>query len=245
MQTVLPLYFKHSNFSSFGKISSNFVCGFHLSLLKLTSVWLARQLNFYGFRKLRSEAILTSELDPRTADYIRFYHEHFQRGKPQLLSNIKRATKAEQHSKDDLESLKQEVVSLREELQAVKSEYNGKIAELSYECNRRITSMNAEYDKLALFVQQSLGVAAAAVASSRTVLSSPQPPSASGGVPDLLHSLSHAAAMTLQTQMRPPANMPSPTSAEQTRAATNKRSPLDTTANGSNKKPHPSDTDNV
>jgi hypothetical protein len=191
------LYFKHSNFSSF-----------------------ARQLNFYGFRKLRSEAILTSELDPRTADYIRFYHEHFQRGKPQLLSNIKRATKAEQHSKDDLESLKQEVLSLREELQGVKSEYNRKITELSYECNRRISSMNAEYDKLALFVQQSLG--AVAVASSRP------PPN----VPDLLHSLSHAAALTLQTQMPP---------GEKKRPAGQRTS--DT--NVSKKKPPTADSDHV
>lgn len=91
--------------------------------------------------------------------------------------------------------------------------------------------MNAEYDKLAFFVQQSLGVAA--------VASSAHQQPAVGGVPDLLHSLSHAAAMTLQ--MRPPAALSSPTSVDKKRAAT-KRSPSDE-ANGSNKKPHPSDTD--
>ena len=94
--------------------------------------------------------------------------------------------------------------------------------------------MNAEYDKLAYFVQQSLGVAAAASLP-------PQQPSAGGvPVPDLLHSLSHAASMTLQ--MRPPAALPLPTNAAEQKRAACKRSPSDA-ANETNKKPHPSDTD--
>lgn len=38
------------------------------------------------------------------------------------------------------------------------TDYDRKLAELSYECNRRISSMNAEYDKLAALVQHFLGV---------------------------------------------------------------------------------------
>ena len=37
------------------------------------------------------------------------------------------------------------------------ADYDRKLAELSYECNRRISSMNAEYDKLASLVQHALG----------------------------------------------------------------------------------------
>lgn len=131
---VLPLYFKHSNFSSF-----------------------ARQLNFYGFRKLRSDPILTSDVDPCTSCYVRFYHEKFQRGKPELLQHIKRATKADQHSKDDIESLRNELAELKDSLRITTEEYDRKLADLSYECNRRITAMNAEYDNLAALVHRLLG----------------------------------------------------------------------------------------
>jgi len=174
---VLPLYFKHSNFSSF-----------------------ARQLNFYGFRKLRTDPILTSDVDPRTACYVRFYHEKFQKDKPELLHQIKRATKTDQQSKDDMESLKQEVSKLKETLNMTVAQYDQKLAELSYECNRRISAMTAEYDKLAAMVHHVVAPSrdqstAAAVAALRD-LPTPASPAAAQA-PDLLHSLSQAAMMSV------------------------------------------------
>jgi HSF-type DNA-binding len=115
------------------------------------------QLNFYGFRKLRSDPILTSDVDPCTSCYVRFYHEKFQRGRPELLQHIKRATKADQHSKDDIESLRNELADMKECFRSTTEEYDRKIADLSYECNRRITAMNAEYDNLAGLVHHLLG----------------------------------------------------------------------------------------
>ena len=146
---------------------------------------------------------------------MRFYHEKFQKDKPELLHQIKRATKTDQQSKDEVESLRQEISKLKEGLAQATQEYDRKLAELSYDCNRRISALTTDYDKLALLVHQSV------TATQGTGISN-----VGAASQDLLHSLSQAA-MSLQSHLRPGGNasLPLPT-----------QTPSDAMESSSNKK---------
>jgi hypothetical protein len=61
---IIPRYFKHKNLASF-----------------------VRQLNFYGFRKVKH----SRNTGPADDSIIEFKHPQFQKGKPELLGEIKRA----------------------------------------------------------------------------------------------------------------------------------------------------------
>jgi hypothetical protein len=64
----------------------------HAILTHLSFSFNTQQLNFYSFRKIKyADTIrIDPELEKETANYWRFRHENFQRGKPQLLTEIKR-----------------------------------------------------------------------------------------------------------------------------------------------------------
>jgi hypothetical protein len=70
LKEIIPKYFQHVKFASF-----------------------ARQLNFYGFRKIVNKPVKISDLTGSEANHISYLHPFFQRDREDLLAKVERSTK--------------------------------------------------------------------------------------------------------------------------------------------------------
>jgi hypothetical protein len=83
-----------------------------------------RQLNFYGFRKIKSEPLKLTEVpvDPEELKFWRFRHPSFLRGRPDLLIEIRKTTQHHGVDEQEVIALKQEVRDLREQIASITTE---------------------------------------------------------------------------------------------------------------------------
>ena len=120
---VIPQYFDHNKFSSF-----------------------ARQLNFYGFRKMQSKPIRNSDYDAGTAKHVTFYNENFKRGRCDLLKKIQRSTRGgatpqgQDHSKE-IQGLKDQVISLEQRIVDMNAQFEERLRRLELDMLGRMEQM--------------------------------------------------------------------------------------------------------
>lgn len=108
-----------------------------------------RQLKFYGFRKIKIDAIRLNN-DPNDIEnkYWRFHHEKFQQNRPDLLNDIRRSNQNGENSQD--------VSDLKSEVQCLKD---------------KVVSMSSDVDRLTTMMEEMMKKESKAVSNSKEELS--------------------------------------------------------------------------
>jgi hypothetical protein len=115
----------------------------------------SQQLNFYSFRKIKyADTIrIDPELEKETANYWRFRHENFQRGKPQLLTEIKRMNGQKSTTTTSGTNSSSSTTSNSTAKTVVKEEDTGVKSEVQV-LKKRIEEMTKNIDKLTNMVEK-------------------------------------------------------------------------------------------
>eukprot|EP00978_Attheya_sp_CCMP212_P011309 scaffold27876_cov51-Attheya_sp.AAC.2 len=142
-EEIVPQYFDHNKFSSF-----------------------ARQLNFYGFRKMQSKPIRIEDFDEDCARHVTFYNEKFKRGRCDLLKEIRRSTKGAsaattlQDHQREVENLKIQVTDLEQQLDQMKEDNQERFKSLELSFLARMEQMMLVVQNAGLLANGNTGLLA-------------------------------------------------------------------------------------